>query len=54
MPVPAAAIRLAGGEMAPELLGSLNVRPAALLASGYVFADPDLDALLTTGLAARD
>ncbi|WP_148615113.1 TIGR01777 family oxidoreductase [Nocardioides rubriscoriae] len=54
VPVPAAAIRLAGGEMSSELLGSLNVRPEALLASGYVFADADLDSMLTTALAARD
>jgi uncharacterized protein len=53
LPAPAPAIRLAGGAMAPELLGSLNVRPAALLESGYTFADPDVDAVLTTALAAR-
>lgn len=54
LPTPGPLIKVAGGRMAPELLGSVNVRPAALLASGYVFADPDVDALVTTALAARD
>lgn len=54
LPAPAGAIRVGAGKMASELLGSLNVRPAALLASGYVFQDPDLDSMLTTALAARD
>ncbi|MFB9313895.1 TIGR01777 family oxidoreductase [Nocardioides plantarum] len=54
MRVPGAALRVAGGAMAPELLGSLNVRPAALLASGFVFADPDLESTLRTALAAGD
>ena len=51
LPVPASALRLAAGAMGPELLGSLNVRPAALLASGFTFSDPDVDAVLTTALA---
>ena len=42
---------VAAGAMAPELLGSLNVRPAALLASGYTFLDPDLESLLETALS---
>lgn len=49
--VPAPAIRLAAGAMAAEVLGSLDVRPAALLGLGYEFADPDVDAVLATGLA---
>lgn len=53
LPAPGPAIRLLGGRMAPELLGSLNVRPQALLDSGYAFADPDLDAVLATGLRRR-
>lgn len=52
LPVPAAAIRLAAGPMANEVLGSLNLRPAALLDLGYRFADPDVDAVLATGLGA--
>ncbi|WP_134767670.1 TIGR01777 family oxidoreductase [Nocardioides sp. 1609] len=53
VPVPAPAVKLAG-PMAPELLGSLNVRPAALLASGFVFADADVEACLATALTASD
>ncbi|CAN5307204.1 TIGR01777 family oxidoreductase [soil metagenome] len=51
LPVPAPILKVAAGDMASELLGSLNVRPAALLDSGYVFLDPDLEALLATGLS---
>ncbi|MDO9454485.1 TIGR01777 family oxidoreductase [Nocardioides sp.] len=50
VPVPAPLIKVAGGKMSSELLGSLNVRPAALLASGYVFEDADVDALIATAL----
>lgn len=52
--VPGPVLDKAAGAMAPELLGSLNVRPEALLASGYTFLDPDLDSLLRTALAGRD
>ena len=34
LPVPRSILKVAAGEMAPELLGSVNVRPAALIASG--------------------
>jgi uncharacterized protein (TIGR01777 family) len=54
VPVPAPVIRIAGGKMAPELLGSLNVRPTALLASGFVFEDPDVESTIRTALAAQD
>lgn len=47
---PKAVLRVGAGEMAPELLGSLNVRPAALSAAGYAFKDPDVTAVLHTGL----
>src|SRR4051794_7197231 len=40
--VPGFALKTGAGRMAPELLGSLNVVPAALEASGYVFRDPDV------------
>jgi NAD dependent epimerase/dehydratase family enzyme len=41
--VPVFAVRLAFGEMGKEiLLGSQRVEPAKLLASGYVFQQPDL------------
>ena len=48
--VPAPALRLAGGRIAPELLGSMNVRPQVLLDVGYEFADPDVNAVLASGL----
>lgn len=51
---PSPVLRLAAGEMAPELLGSINARPAALLASGYRFRDPDVTEVVASGLARRD
>jgi uncharacterized protein (TIGR01777 family) len=48
---PRAVLRVGAGEMAPELLGSLNVRPAALEESGYTFLDRDVTAVLAAGLA---
>ncbi len=36
----------------PELLGSLNVRPAALENVGYMFHDPDVQSVLQVGLTA--
>jgi hypothetical protein len=47
LPVPALALRLLFGEMAQEaLLASLRVGPTRLLASGFVFRDPELGAAL--------
>lgn len=46
LPVPAAAIRLAAGPMAPELLNSVRARPQALLDGGFTFRHPDVDAVL--------
>ncbi len=47
LPVPAAALRIALGEMAdPLLLASARVRPDALLRSGYRFRHPDLETAL--------
>lgn len=51
LPAPAPVLRVAAGRMAPELLGSLNVRPAALQESGYTFLDPDVEAMLRTALS---
>ena len=48
--VPSPLLRLGAGEMAPELLGSVNAVPAALKADGYRFRDPDVAAVLATGL----
>ncbi len=39
---PRALLKVAAGQMAPELLGSLNVRPAALEQAGYGFRDRDV------------
>ena len=49
--VPAPVLKMAAGRLAPEVLGSLNVRPQALLDLGYEFADPDVDAVLASGLS---
>ncbi|MGH3447820.1 MAG: TIGR01777 family oxidoreductase [Nocardioidaceae bacterium] len=48
--VPAWAIKLALGEMATELLGSLKVRPTRLLEAGFTFAHPDIDSQLAAAL----
>jgi uncharacterized protein (TIGR01777 family) len=49
--VPAPIIKIAAGRVSPELLGSMNTRPQALLDLGYEFADPDVSAVLASGLA---
>lgn len=51
LPVPTPFLKVAAGAMAPEVLGSLNARPQALLELGYRFQDADVRAVLTTGLA---
>jgi len=47
---PAALLRKAAGAMAPELLGSVDARPAALEDAGYEFRDRDIAAVLTSAL----
>lgn len=47
---PAPVLRIAGGRMAPELLGSMNLRPAALEDLGHEFVDRDVTAVLAAGL----
>lgn len=42
-PVPAAALRLALGEMSGDVLGSQRVLPKRLLESGFAFAFPDIE-----------
>jgi hypothetical protein len=49
--VPRFALKVGAGPMAPEVLGSLNVVPKALMTSGYEFRDPDVDAVLKAGLS---
>ena len=48
---PKAVLRVGAGKMAPELLGSVNARPAALEGAGYPFRDRDVTAVLATALA---
>jgi uncharacterized protein (TIGR01777 family) len=47
---PAFAIKLGAGPLSPEALGSVNLRPAVLEASGYVFKDREVHAVLSSGL----
>ena len=51
--VPAPVLRVAAGRLSTDLLNSLNVVPQALLESGYIFADPGVEAVVATGLAQR-
>jgi NAD dependent epimerase/dehydratase family enzyme len=51
LPVPGIAIRVGAGRMSPELLGSVNASPRALLDAGFEFHDPDVTAVLAAGLA---
>ncbi len=48
--VPAFVLRPAAGQMANELLGSVNCVPAALVASGFSHRDSDVTAVLREGL----
>ncbi|HYJ28572.1 MAG TPA: TIGR01777 family oxidoreductase [Nocardioides sp.] len=47
---PAPVLRAAAGPMAPELLNSINSRPAALERAGYDFEDEDVREVLTAAL----
>lgn len=49
--VPAAVVKVAAGPMAPEVLGSIRARPAALERAGYDFQDRDVRDVLRTALA---
>ncbi|MBI5494727.1 MAG: TIGR01777 family protein [Deltaproteobacteria bacterium] len=51
LPVPAAALRLALGEMSTALLGSQRAVPRRALAAGFAFRFPDLDSALRDALA---
>ena len=48
---PSSVLKVAAGRMAPELLGSMNVRPAALERAGYDFQDVDVREVLSAALA---
>lgn len=47
---PAFVLDKAAGPMSPELLGSVNAVPQALLSAGYDFRDPDITAVLAAAL----
>ena len=51
--VPKSVIKIAGGRMADEVLGSVNARPAVLEASGYAFKDRNVAEVLRAGLSAQ-
>ena len=53
IPVPAVAIRIGAGPLAPELLGSVNLVPRALVDAGFEFRDRDVTDVLAAGLAGR-
>ncbi|QIK76224.1 TIGR01777 family oxidoreductase [Nocardioides piscis] len=48
---PSSVLKVAAGRMAPELLGSLNARPAALERAGYDFQDVDVREVLAAALS---
>jgi NAD dependent epimerase/dehydratase family enzyme len=48
---PTPVLKVALGKMAPDLLGSMDIRPEALEKAGYGFADRDVDAVLARALA---
>ena len=50
VPVPAAAIRLAAGAMAPEVLGSVRAVPRVLMKAGHTFLDRDVEAVVSEAL----
>ncbi|NPD06512.1 TIGR01777 family protein [Nocardioides sp. zg-1308] len=49
--VPGSVLKAAAGDMAPELLGSVNARPAALERAGYDFEDEDVREVLAAALS---
>ncbi|KQV69651.1 hypothetical protein ASC64_07365 [Nocardioides sp. Root122] len=48
---PAPVLKVAAGDLASELLGSVNARPAALERAGYDFEDEDVREVLASALA---
>lgn len=48
--VPVPVLKLAAGPMAPEMLNSINLRPAALEAAGYEFRDRTVDQVVAAAL----
>ena len=52
--VPRKVLEVVAGPMAPELLGSVNASPAALLDHGFTIRDPDVAAVVRAGLDRLD
>lgn len=50
LPVPGPLIKVAAGKLAPEVLNSINARPAALERAGFAFRDRDVRDVLAAGL----
>lgn len=50
---PSAAIRVGAGPLAPEALGSINLRPVVLEESGYAFRDRTVDEVIRAGLSGQ-
>lgn len=48
LPVPSIALKIALGEFSTEVLGSSRVLPAALESVGFTWADPTVEAAITT------
>ncbi|CAM3851651.1 TIGR01777 family oxidoreductase [Nocardioides zeicaulis] len=48
---PAAVLKVAAGDLSPELLASVNARPTALERAGYDFEDEDVREVLAAALA---
>ncbi len=53
LPVPAKALEIALGEFSSEVLGSARVLPTRLVADGFAFQDPTIDAALAYAWANR-
>jgi uncharacterized protein (TIGR01777 family) len=47
---PGVLLKVAAGALGPELLGSFNAHPAALLAAGFEFQDPGLSEVIAAAL----
>jgi len=54
LPLPVFALRALAGELSEEIAGSRNVVPARLLAWGFEFREPELEAALRAAAEERD